>query len=134
MEPVCCDSTFLIYYLKGKESAQERYSNLKNKFFFYTTSINVYEIFYGYFYAFKKNKDIEKYFEKIKQLFNVMDVKELTTSSAIRAGNLRVELQSQGVDIGNNDTLIAAITLENGGNILTDNLKHFKHVNGLNIL
>ena len=48
--------------------------------------------------------------------------------------NLRVILQKKGLDIGNNDTLIAAIVLENGKKIITDNRDHFSRIDDLEVI
>lgn len=135
MKKICLDSTFLISYLRGNELAEKKISKLKSEgFIFYTTSINVYEIFYGYFRAFGSQANTEKEFTQIKNLFSVLMVYSLNLNSAIRASSIQLALEKKGEVIGINDIVIAAIVLENGNKLLTDNIKHFKRIKGLELI
>ena len=122
MKTVCLDSTFLITYLRGKQGVKTTYNQLKAEgYSFYTTTINVFELFYGYFAAFQDVGSKSHEFTKIKNILSLLSIVSLTTNAAIRASSLRFQLQAQGIDIGVNDTFIAAIVLENGGNLITNN-------------
>ena len=74
----------------------------------------------------KKNE-----FKLITKLFSVLNIISLNMTTAIRASSLQVKIQQEGEEIGINDTFIAAIVLENGKTIITDNEEHFKRVEGL---
>ncbi len=135
MKRVCLDSTFLISYLRGREKAENSLTLLKQDgFISYTTTINVFEIFYGYFRAFKDVEMKKNEFKLITKLFSVLNIISLNMTTAIRASSLQVKLQQEGEELGINDTFIAAIVLENGKTIITNNEEHFKRVEGLKII
>ena len=69
--------------------------------------------------------------ESINDFVLRLDVVPWAASSAY--GDLRVQLERSGTPIGNLDTLIAAHALHHECVLVTNNVKHFKHVPGLKI-
>ena len=132
---MCLDSTFLIQFLRGNKKAEKLYDSLNQEnYLFYTTSVNIYEIFYGYFYTHNKKDKSKQNFDQLKNFLSLINVESLESTSAIRASSIRVELQSKGMDIGINDTLISAIALEHGGIVVTENKDHFSKVEGISVI
>ena len=52
---------------------------------------------------------------------------------AVRYGIIRDELEPSGHPIGDRDTMIAATALANGCVVVTDNVRHFSRVEGLQV-
>lgn len=58
----------------------------------------------------------------------------LETTAARRAGTLLATLDRAGRPMPELDALIAAVTLENGGRIVSRNKRHFARVQGLEVI
>ena len=82
-----------------------------------------------YFGAFKSGK--EKHFNdvsEISKLFKIFPIQYMR-----KYGEIRWELERQGLRIGDMDTFIAATALEEDVILVTGNVKHFKRIPGLKI-
>ena len=49
------------------------------------------------------------------------------------AATIKAELRKKGTEIGHTDTLIAGIAITSELQLITNNMKHFKHIKGLKI-
>jgi predicted nucleic acid-binding protein len=67
----------------------------------------------------------------IRELLNDVEVYPYTTETALLAGKIDGEQQSQGIIIPFGDLLIGATALEVGYSILTANVRHFRLIPGL---
>jgi predicted nucleic acid-binding protein len=122
------DTDTCIYWLKGNENIEHSVvrHGLEN---ILITVITECELFYGAHKSVKKNKNLAVINElKTK-------VKTLHTSSGIPSiyGNLKAELESKGQPLDDADLLIASIALSNDATLITNNIEHFKKINGLKI-
>jgi tRNA(fMet)-specific endonuclease VapC len=90
-----------------------------------TTVISAFELWIGC--------QTNKQSQAVEILLSALTILSLTESSAQKSGTVKRELDSEGKTIGMADSLIAGITLENQGVLLTRNKKHFDRVKGLNI-
>ena len=70
----------------------------------------------------------------IQELLNAMPVYPVTTSIALRTGQLDGENQIRGLRIPLADLLIGVTALELGYSVHTANLRHFNRVPGLSIV
>ena len=95
-----------------------------------TTSINVLELYYGAL----KTKEVERNLEVLRRLLGKLVVFDFTEEAAEKAGKILIELEARGQAIDFRDLFIGATALVNGYAILTENLEHFKRIDGLEIL
>jgi tRNA(fMet)-specific endonuclease VapC len=81
----------------------------------------------------EKSQAKEKALAVIQELANLMNVEELTESTAEHYGQIRAELQKSGQIIGNNDLWIAAHARSNNWVLVTNNEKKFLRVERLKV-
>ena len=120
------DTNTCIYWLKGREEVRRKIeqagtNNLK------MTIITLAELRYGAYNSqkVKENlKNINNFLRKVRVLF-------LNEDATNRFGKIKVDLRRSGQVIDDFDILIAAITLNNGGILVTNNTEHFKRIEGL---
>jgi predicted nucleic acid-binding protein len=60
----------------------------------------------------------------------IADIEEEDLENAL---SLYADLRKQGITIGDSDILIAAYCLRNDLTLVTNNTKHFEHINGLDM-
>lgn len=71
---------------------------------------------------------------KIEELLTLVPVLPLKDDTDAHYGRLRAELERRGTPIGANDMLIAAHALAIGATLVTDNVRAFERVDGLEIV
>lgn len=128
MSDYILDTNTCIYWLKGREEIRKKIeqvgtNNLK------MTIITLAELRYGAYNSQKVQenlKNINNFLRKVRALF-------LNEDSVDRFGKIRVDLRRSGQIIDDFDILIAAITLSNGGILVTNNTAHFERVEGLKV-
>lgn len=111
---VCLDSDVIIDYLSD--------GNMKSVMLsldaeFYTTSISVFETWYG------KRKQ-----EPLPELFNWINIYGFGKDEALLAAEILLELRTKGEVIDFKDVFIASICITNDFELLTGNLKHFSRI------
>jgi tRNA(fMet)-specific endonuclease VapC len=89
-------------------------------------AVTVFELYAGVRGA-KRLKQLESFFAHVPVL-------PLDMLAAAYAGRVYTDLKSDGVTVGNQDILIAAICLANGVPLLTGNTSHFASIQGLTLL
>jgi tRNA(fMet)-specific endonuclease VapC len=70
----------------------------------------------------------------LEDLIANVPVYPITTELARRAGQVDAEQQERGVRIAFQDLLIGASALELGYSVVTQNLRHFRMIPGLNVV
>ncbi|MEK6947920.1 MAG: type II toxin-antitoxin system VapC family toxin [Nanoarchaeota archaeon] len=125
---VCLDSNFLIDLLRNKKTAVEWLENNKEKQFC-TTSINVFELFYG---AYKSNKGTE--IDSCESLFEGLPILNLTERSAKKAGKIAATLDKNGKHKDFRDILIASVAITKNIGLKTENKKDFENIEGLRLV
>jgi predicted nucleic acid-binding protein len=70
----------------------------------------------------------------IRELLNDVEVYPYTKETALLAGKIDGEQQSQGIIIPFGDLLIGAAALEVGYSLLTANVRHFRLIPGLTVV
>jgi len=71
--------------------------------------------------------------ERLRELVQLLPALSLPESAAEAYGSIRVELESKGQMIGNNDLWIAAHAVVAGLTLVTNNESEFRRVRGLKI-
>ena len=94
------------------------------------TSITTYELFLG---AELSNKHV-KNLQEIQKLIGVYPVLDFDIKSSYIASKIQAKLQKQGRMIDIRDLYIAAIALIHNLPVATDNVSHFKRVEGLKVI
>jgi tRNA(fMet)-specific endonuclease VapC len=128
MDKFILDTDTCIYWLKGNENIERSIirHGLGNVFI---TVITECELFYGAYKSIKKDKNlavIEELRTRIKSLHTVSGVPSLY-------GKIKAELESKGQTLDDADLLISSIALLNNATLVTNNIEHFKRINGLKI-
>ena len=129
MKEAIIDTDMLSYYLKGDLDVARKvrdylgqYPNLK------ISIITQYEIMGGLEYK-KATKQIRE-FENFLEECSVVNLTNTSIQhSAIAFGSLR----RKGITIGTSDLLIAGQALEQGWELITNNEKHYRDIEGLDV-
>ncbi len=124
------DTTFLIHYWAGRESAGE-YLDSHEESEFVTTTLNIKEIAVG--------RELQGQLDRheIEERFDWVEILPFRTDHAIRAGQLEAELhrdESVNQDKINalaGDLLIAAVAKETGATVVTENVADFEFFDGV---
>lgn len=96
----------------------------------YVSTITLMEIEYELQRISQRRHEIDKILHVFLKEINTQD---FTAVEAITAGNIRCALSKQGTPIGAYDVLIAATALINQMVLVTDNVKEFHRVKGLQV-
>ncbi len=126
---VCLESDFLIAFLRRNEAAIDKMKILiagNEELCF--TPITATELFQGA--AYSKSADAEA---KVEELLSTMQLLDFDLLAAKKAGNIIARLSKCGEQIGDMDSLIAAIAIRHNQTILTRNKKHFARIPGAKI-
>lgn len=125
---ICLDTDVLIDFLRGKRKIVEAIKTLEEEHELLTTSINIFELYYG---AYRTGKD--KNVRAVDELTGRLEILKLTERSAKISGKILAELESEGKVMDFRDILIAGIVMENDVTLFTRNKKHFQRVKGLKL-
>lgn len=117
------DTDFLIDVLRRSQPAIEQLATLRDSpEELFITHINLCELYRGAY----QSKNIQKNLVEIDTLLNYLGLLPFTQTADQRFGELITDLEKQGSQIEEMDTLIASLALVHGQTILTRNIKHFK--------
>lgn len=125
-KPPLIDTDILIDITKGQNPkvAQNAQKYISKYSRYAISEITVAELAHGYY---KRHGSTARLYKLLKQCRMV----RLTKRAAILAGEIAAKLNMAGNVIGFADILIAAIAIENGGVLVTANVKHFQRVAAL---
>jgi predicted nucleic acid-binding protein len=122
------DSDILIYFLKGEKEIVENVLQISQEELF-TTRINYTELLYG---AYNSQK-IEKNLEKILPFLEKFQILEFDQKSSQIFAQLKAKLKKSGNIIADMDLMIASIAISNNQILYTNNIKHFKRIDNLQL-
>ena len=123
---ILADTDVLIDYLNGKQPAFGQVSEYIRVDGLQTSSVNCFELLCG--------AREGKRGDKVHHLVNEVPILPLTVDSARAASEIWQRLQAKGISIGMADSLIAGIALVHDLPLMTRNRRHFKEVEGLQII
>ncbi len=127
---VCLETDFLIGIIRKNPDAITKLKELvENGENLTTTPINAAELFKG---AYSSGK-IDENLKMVKGILSRLGLLEFNLTASETYGQITVELESKGEQIGVMDALIASIALAHNERILTRNHKHFSRVRGLEV-
>lgn len=119
------DTSIVAFLFRGKYNIGNRLRNL-NDAQFYVSEITIAELTYGAYHS----KMVEENLLMIEKFVNSVDV--LPISNAINEyGKQKDMLVKAGLPIEDFDLLIGCTALTNGMVLVTDNIKHFSRIEGL---
>ncbi len=125
----CLDTDLLVAILRGKQEAYASAQELDQEGNAATTSINVFELFYG---ANKSQLKIQN-IKETEKLLAKLEIFPLDKSAAKAAGEISAKLSEKGRPIDYRDAMIAAIAIQNGRTLLTRNAEHFQRIKDLKV-
>src|SRR3990167_7127897 len=120
------DTDILIYFLKGHQSIVEKVS-VVSRSNLSTTIINHAELLYGAYNSTKKEQNLKKIQEFLKEI----KVLEFTSTASLLFAEHKAQLKKQGAILADMDLMIASIVLANDGILVTNNIKHFEKIKSL---
>ena len=126
---IILDTDILVNILRKKNSGEQWKDFLKDKSIAFTT-ITAFELFLGA----EISKKYDQNMKAIKSLVQQFPVLPLSIKSAYIAATIYSDLQKKGQMIELNDIYIAAVTLEHGAELATDNINHYQRVSQLKII
>lgn len=124
---IVIDTDILIDLLRNKTYAIKKIKELERNEEPATTDINAFEIYFGAY----NSRDRERNILSAKGLLRNLTIFHTEEDSMETAGRIFAERRARGKMIEIRDLLIAAITLQNGCRLLTNNRGHFEGIEGL---
>lgn len=124
---IVIDTDVLIDLLRDKEYAVSKIRELEKKEGLATTDINAFELYFGAYNSRDKTRNISS----TKGLLKTLTLLHTREESMETAGRIFAERKARGKMIEIRDLLIAAIALQNGYRLLTNNREHFEWIEGL---
>ena len=94
-----------------------------------TTAISVAELTHGAQRSARRDDNLAR----LEVLLSALFILPFDESAARRFGRLKADLESAGEPLDDLDLQIASIALENNLPLLTNNTKHFKRIEGLQL-
>jgi predicted nucleic acid-binding protein len=95
----------------------------------YTSSINIGEIYYGANKSDRKEKIIKAFEENVFPNIKVLAFDE---NSGKLFGQLKADLEREGIGCSESDLRIATIALQHELILVSGNIRHFRNIPGLN--
>jgi len=123
------DTDIVIYWLKNKFPKIDRKINEISDDNIFISSITVAELYFGAYNSSKKEENISLINDLLAEI-NVIDFDE---NAGKCFGEIKSDLKSKGQIIGDSDLFIAAISISNNFILVTNNEKHFKRIETLQI-
>jgi len=124
----CLDTDILIEYFRGNEPIKRKIENLTEEDSVGLTWLTFYEFFKGIFLSGKLNE--EKFLQGLATTCVIM---EESYDAAKIGGEIYANLKKKGELINDADILIASIVKTHNAILVTNNVKHFSRVEGLQI-
>jgi len=124
------DSDILIYFLKGIPEVIERLTQIAPDAL-YTSRINATELLYGAYNSVRIEKNLS-IIEPFLERFQILEF-DNTASLIFAKDKEKARLKKLGTPIADMDLMIASIALAQGCVLVTNNVKHFERVLGLEI-
>jgi len=122
------DTDTIIYIMKGNDRVK-RHLRLHINDSIKTSVISLMELYYGAY----KSQNISSNLAKIKKIEQTLEIVPIDVGSAEIFGRLKAEHEIKGNRLDDFDLAIAAGALTNGLVLVSNNEKHFKRIEGLQL-
>ena len=124
------DSDILIYWINGNYKIDEKFKEEAARGSKIVVSIiTACELYFGAFNSVAKEKNNKL----LDNLFKDIEIIQTNQEVAKNFGKLKAILKKKGKLINDADILIASIAMTNNCVLVTNNIKHFKQIEGLKI-
>ncbi len=120
------DTDTISYYLRGDENVRKKF--LAHRVELASTVINYSELIFGL-----KRRDNKNLLPKVELMFDNIKIYNFDKNSARVFGILKALLCKNGTTVADMDLMIASIAIANDEVLISNNLKHFKNIEGLAI-
>lgn len=129
MKPALIDTDTLSYFFRNNPAVVEKLDKYLTEYGFINLSvITYYEVLNGLYF-----KDAKKQLKKFEEFVKLNQVLPLTDDAAKKAAEVYADLRKKGKSVGHNDILIASTAMANDMTLITNNEKHFKDIEGLDM-
>ena len=129
MKPALIDTDTLSYFFRNNPIVVEKLDKYLQEYGFINLSvITYYEVLNGLYF-----KDAKKQRKKFEEFVKLNQVLPLTDEVAKNAAKVYAQLRKKGKTVGHNDILIASTAVTNNMTLITNNAKHFKDIEGLDM-
>lgn len=119
------DTNIIIAYFKGSHIVKEKIiSHIEE---IAVSTLVIAELFYGA----KSSQYPEKNLEKLSRFIDVIRIIPFDLACAVKFGDIKSKLRAMGKPTGEVDALIGATAITHNAILVTNNLKHFKNIEGL---
>ncbi len=122
------DTNICIYWFKGDRNIKDRLSQIDFSQVF-ISEITIAELFYGAYRSSQKDANLKR----VKDFMAEINTVWLDEYSLERFGKTKAELANNGNLIDDFDIMIASEALCNDCVLITNNVEHFKRIQGLTI-
>jgi tRNA(fMet)-specific endonuclease VapC len=122
------DTDTIIYTLKGHEAVRKNLVQHRNDIL-YVSFISLMELYYGAY----KSAQVQSNLAKIKTIESELNIIGMGAEVAQLFGNLKADLEKSGARLDDFDIVIAATALSHNFVLVTNNLRHFKRIDGLRL-
>ncbi len=126
---IVIDTDILIDLLREKEYAVIKIKELEKNQELATTDVNAFELYFGAYNSSNKERNLTS----TKGLLKTLTLLHTNEDIMETAGRIFAEMRAKGKMVEIRDLLIAAITLQNGYKLLTNNRDHFEWIEGLTL-
>ena len=126
------DTNIIIHYLKPNPNVHQNMNNAIMQGDDLVPIIVDYELRRGFRIQHATRK--EAAYEILANQAGCCDIVEIDIQSWYRAEQVYSDLYHKKLTIGELDILIAALCLEKGYTLVTNNTKHFQHIDGLHLV
>lgn len=123
------DTNILIFLCNSKSKSLENAFKKHDPQEFYVSSITVGELIYGV----NKNQHRERNLQAILKILSPFRIIDFDSKDGWKYGEIRAELEKKGTIIGGNDLMIAAQASRRNLVVITNNIKEYKRVQGLQV-
>jgi predicted nucleic acid-binding protein len=120
------DTDTISYFLRGDEKVRKQF--IAHRHELASTTINYAELIYGL-----KRKDNKNLLPKIERIFDNLTLFSFDKKASRVFGVLKALLSQNGTVVADMDLMIASIAIANDEVLISNNLKHFRRIEGLRV-
>ena len=129
MKKYIIDSDILIYFLKGRKEVVEQLTQIAPSNL-YTTRINYTELIYGAY----NSARVEENLARVKPFLENFQILEFNKDASDIFAKTKAILKKKGEIIQDMDLMISSIALSHDYALVSNNSKHFKRIDGLDLV
>ena len=122
------DTDMVIYSLKGNEAVKQNLRAHINDSIKITV-VTLMELYYGVY----KSQKVTANLARLKMIERNMEIISSDEKSAEIFGMIKADLENRGIPLDDFDIIIASCALVHNLTLVTNNIKHFKRIDGLRL-